>query len=181
MSIDLSPLTLAASIIYVTVVIGCLFAAGSATKQTRPYWQRRAWLFLTALFLTLLVSRIFGLEEFARDVLRQNLRAGGNYAARRDVQGIIAGIVIMLSAGASALALVKAKGRIRGRSDTAAALALAAGTAMMFLVAVRLISLHALDWFLYGPLKLNWIGDIGLSATVLAASVYFVKLVRART
>jgi hypothetical protein len=51
---------------------------------------------------------------------------------------------------------------------------------MLFLVILRVISLHMIDRLLFGPLKLNWIGDIGASLVVLGAAIYYMKLVRER-
>jgi len=180
MSTDLSVLTVSASAIYALVLCGCLLAARLVSTHRQADWQGRVWLFLAFLFAALMVSRLFGIEEALRDGLRETLRAEGNYGSRRDFQAVIAGAVIMVSAAAVAFGFFKASRRIRGKRSVTAALALLAGAAMVFLVVVRLISIHVLDWFLYGPLKLNWVGDIGLSVTVLVASLYFAKLVRDR-
>jgi hypothetical protein len=45
-----------------------------------------------------------------------------------------------------------------------------ASFAMLGLIALRMISLHAVDSLLYGGLRLNWWLDIGLSLLVGAAA-----------
>ena len=59
--------------------------------------------------------------------------------------------------------------------------AAAAGCGIMLaVIAMRVISLHAMDFLLYGPPKLNWIGDLGASCMVMAAAVYYILLLRGR-
>lgn len=180
MSIDPSVLTYSACALYGFVVCGCLLATRLVGLHRQADWQGRVWLFLAALFVALAASRLMGIEEGLREALREALREGGNYGGRRGFQAIIAGTIIMLTATGFGVAFFKAARRVRGKRSITALVALFAGAAMVFLVAVRMVSIHVLDWFLYGPLKLNWVGDIGLSLIVLAASLYFVKLVRDR-
>jgi hypothetical protein len=47
-------------------------------------------------------------------------------------------------------------------------------------MALRIASLHMIDALLYGPLKLNWVIDIGGSLVVLVAAIYYVQLVHTR-
>ena len=70
--------------------------------------------------------------------------------------------------------------RIHGRRNIAVGVAATASGVMMVTIAMRIISLHAMDRLLYGPLKLNWIGDVGSSFFVIAAAIYYVMLVTGR-
>jgi hypothetical protein len=51
---------------------------------------------------------------------------------------------------------------------------------MLLLLALRIVSLNAVDAVLFGPLKVNWITDIGASVFVIAAALYYVRLLLAR-
>jgi hypothetical protein len=43
---------------------------------------------------------------------------------------------------------------------------------------LRVISLHAIDALLYGPIKLNWVIDLGTSLIVLSAAAYYTRYTR---
>ena len=43
------------------------------------------------------------------------------------------------------------------------------GLSLVFLLLLRIVSLHSVDLLLYGPLKLNWVIDLGACAIVLAS------------
>ena len=62
----------------------------------------------------------------------------------------------------------------------AVAVATFAALAMLLLLALRIVSLNAVDAVLFGPLKVNWITDIGASVFVIAAALYYVRLLLAR-
>ncbi len=51
---------------------------------------------------------------------------------------------------------------------------------MMANISIRTVSFHALDRLLDGPLKLNWVGDIGATLTVIGAAVIYVRSVRGK-
>ena len=177
---NLTVLSLAAMGLYVLVALGCSAGASAAMTNHQPKWHRNAWMLLALLFVALLVMRGIGAEEWARAALRDGLRSDGSYADRRDMQRLIVAGVLTFVAGLGGWWFYRACRAIRGRRNVAIMLALVSGAAMAFLIAVRLISLHAIDRLLYGPLKLNWIIDVGASFAVLGLAVYYVKLVRAR-
>lgn len=180
MASNVSLFSLLAVAFYVVVALAAMTAAGTASKAAQPRWNRNVWLALAALFVVLVVWRGFGLEELVKDALRTELRNDGTYADRRRLQGIIASVVLALVFAAGSWWLYRATRSLSGRRNIATFAGLLAGAAMLFLVALRLISLHMIDRALYGPFKLNWIVDIGASAAVLAAAVYYVRLVRKR-
>ena len=177
---SISFLSMAAVAFYAVVVLACMAAFGTAMTSAQPRWNRNAWLALATLFVLLIVLRGLGIEELLRGFLRDLLRNGGTYEARRTVQGIIASIVVLLVATLAAWWLLRSARRVRGRRNLATVAALVAGGAMLFLVLLRLISLHMIDRALYGAFKLNWVVDIGSSVAVLGAAIIYVRLVRAR-
>jgi len=175
-----SALSLSAAALYAGVVIVCLLAMAAARPGAAPRWNRFAWAALAFLFAVLVLLRVFGIEEGARDVLREAMRAGGRYEDRREIQNIAAAIAF----GGVAIAVTALAYRhrramwLRGRRNRAVSIALLASAALLFLMVLRLISFHAIDALLYGPIKLNWFVDIGASLTVAAAAVYYVHRMR---
>lgn len=69
---------------------------------------------------------------------------------------------------------------LRGRRNMAVLVSVLTVFAMLFLMALRLASLHATDALLHSAFKLNWLIDIGSNLTVLGAAVTYIRLVRAR-
>lgn len=179
MPIALSPLSLAASGIYVLVVAACVLATSSAIRERQQAWHIRTWLALAALFAGLVLMRLFDVEEVLRDALRDFLRYEHSYGERRNFQRPIASAIIALAALGAFVWFYRATRAIRGRRNIAAMAALAGGSAMVVLIILRLVSLSPVDSLLYGPLKLNWIGDIGLSVLVLGAGAFYSRIVRA--
>ena len=84
--------------------------------------------------------------------------------------------------GASSFAfLYRITRRHRGRRNIARITAIIAAFVMIFLLGLRLASLHLVDALLFGPLKLNWVIDLGASLIVIFAASYYVQIVRARS
>jgi hypothetical protein len=46
-------------------------------------------------------------------------------------------------------------------------------TVMLGVILMRLISFHELDRLLYGPVRMNWVLDIGSALLVAASAVVF--------
>lgn len=173
-----SSLSLVAASVYALVVFACGIAGLTATQHAQQKWHRIAWLLLFLLFVVLIALRVFGLEDWLRDSMRAAARASDNYGERRRIQRPVVAAVITLAAGSGFAWLYLLAKNGRGRRNIAAMLALAAGAAMVGLVALRIISLHFVDALLYGPLKLNWVGDLSLTAIIGGAALYYVGIVR---
>lgn len=173
-----SLLSFAAAGFYALVVIACLAAAYVARDQKQQIWHFQVWIAVSALFVFFIVSRILGLEETLRADLRGWLRAEDMVEDRRVMQGAFIAGAIALLAAAGLYAVYLVSRRIQGRRNIAAAIAGGCGLGMLGLIALRTISLHAMDRLLYGPLKLNWVGDLGASAAIIAAAAYYVWLIR---
>ncbi|OBV11221.1 hypothetical protein I603_1629 [Erythrobacter dokdonensis DSW-74] len=127
----------------------------------------------------LIALRMLEVEEWLRSTLRASLRASGEYGQRRDLQAPLSAAIIAL-AGIGTLGLIYRKTRnLRGRRNVARLVSVIAALAIIFLIALRLASLHAMDALLYGPLKLNWVVDLGSSLVVMIAAIQYIRLVRA--
>lgn len=181
MPIDANFLNYSAVLLYAATLLACALATRAVRSHGLHDWQGRVWLGLIVLFAALIVSRLLNVEDILRDALRSALRDGGAYGGRRDVQSWIAGSIIMVAACATGFWLFRMTRRMRGRRASASIVALFAGVGMAFLVVMRLISLHVIDRLLYGPLKLNWIGDIGLTLAVMGAALYFTRIAQQRS
>ncbi|QDH33879.1 hypothetical protein [Porphyrobacter sp. YT40] len=173
-----SILSLSAAGVYLVVVAGCLGAALTAARSRQPAGHLRMWSFIALVFAFLIVMRFTGIEEVVRDTFRDMLRVEGAYAARRSFQRPLAVAVIFGVSGLFAWGLWRQWRAARGRRNLALLAAQASTVAMVMLVGLRIVSLHQLDSVLYGPLKLNWIADLGASLMTLAASMIYVRLVR---
>ena len=127
---DITYLSLAAAALYVVVALAAMAAAGTASSSGQPRWNRNAWAALALLFLVLVVLRGFGIEEMVRDWLRETMRGEGSYEGRRQVQSIIASVVLVAVAAAGFWWAHKVTRTLRGRRNVATIAALAAGAAM---------------------------------------------------
>ena len=140
----------------------------------------RTWLLVAVLFAVLIALRLAGVEEWVRAILRASLKAAGEYSDRRKLQGpLVAAILLGAAAGALALTYFATR-NFRGRRNLARLAAILASWVMLLLIAVRLTSFSAVDAVLFGPVKLNWVIDLGASLIVMLAAIYYVRLVRAR-
>jgi hypothetical protein len=175
-----SILSLSAVGLYTLILGACLFAAVTAGQYRQPFAHSRTWVMIAILFGVLALMRIVNAEDVLRDLLREVLRAEGGYAGRRDFQRTVLIVVIIAFIGLFLFGLWRQWRAAHGRRNMALFAAYAAVAIMLFLMALRIISLHQVDWILYGPTKLNWLVDIGSSLTVLAAAVFYVRLVKRR-
>jgi hypothetical protein len=153
-------------------------AAAFARRQVR--WHLLGWAALALLFTLLAVMRVFAVEDLLREELRLVLRAEGSYDNRRVFQGPVFAALIIAAAAIGGFWTYYASRTIRGRRNIAAMAAIASGCALLFLLVLRLVSLHSVDQLLYGPLKLNWIIDLGSSAIVLASGYLYWRIVTGR-
>lgn len=175
-----SMLSLAASAIYGLVLLACLAAAVTArrSRQLPGHWW--TWAALALLFAVLMALRLGGVEEWLRATIRDSLRADGTYASRRALQAPVAAAILAIAGLGTFALLYRMTRRLAGRRNIARVVAIIAGLAMLFLIALRMASLHMIDALLYGPVKLNWVIDLGASLTVMAAAAYYIRLVRTR-
>ncbi len=169
---------IAATGLYGLVLIACCGAAAAAVNHRRRGSHLAVWAIIALLFAGLVVMRALNLEEVIRQDLRFGLRAEGSYEARREFQRPLVAGVLLLASPVMCYLVYKIAAHRASRRQVAVSIAALAATGMVGLVVIRIISLHQVDALLYGPLKLNWFGDIGGSITVLAAALAYVWLVR---
>lgn len=175
---EVSALDWAASAIYTLVMLAALAAAFIANDRQQRPWHLRVWTLLSILFAVLVLFRLLALEDMLRGSLRTALRADGSYSGRDVLQrSLVAGILVMVAAAGMVWAN-KLLRKVRGRRNIAVIFAAISGAGLLVLIAIRLVSWHLTDKLLYGPLKLNWLMDIGLSCTILGASLYYVSIIR---
>lgn len=175
---QLSILSLVACLLY-GVVAGAVVRAGREARRNRQQlWHVRAWSLMALYFVVLIVLRLLNLEEGIRESMREMLEAQNLLAERRSLQGPIIAVAIILFASCSMLAAYWTSQRVSGRRNIALAVAIVACGVMFATMVMRTVSLHALDRLLNGPLKLNWVGDIGSSLAVLGAALFYVSVVR---
>ena len=166
---------IAGCVVYAGTAAACLAAARAAGPFGRPRSEARFWTLAAAMFLALVVWRGLSFEDVVRESLRHLLRAQDEYANRREIQaplamlGLAAMVALLVATARSWPGAVR-----RSRHRRAVAWARAGLVAMAGLVALRLVSLHAIDGLLYGgSFHLNWLLDLGASACVgLAALAY---------
>lgn len=175
-----SILSMLAACLYAVVISACVLAYIEARKARQNPLHGRIWIAIAVIFALLIVSRLLLIEDAIRADLRESLKASQIFAARREMQGpfIAAALLICLVVAFGGAYLTMRK--IVGRRDRAVAIAATSCAVMLVIVAMRIISLHAMDALLYGPLKLNWVGDLGASAAIIAAATFYVLLLRGR-
>lgn len=162
-------LSIIAAGFYVMVAVSC----GRAGTMALQY--RRSWIILGAVFVLLAASRMLSVEDILREGLRDMLRADELYEARRAIQWPIA-IVVLSVLAMVAVWRARTFAATRSRRGRTVRLAQFATYGMVGLIVLRMISLGPIDHFLNGPLKLNWILDMGFSLAVLLASTRYVTL-----
>lgn len=175
-----STLSLIAAAFYALVSVSCLLASQTAFTHRQQRWHLWAWLAITALFVLLIASRIFDLEEALRASLRSWLATEGLRADRRQYQGVILAVLLAAAVSGVIYGSNRLIRRVRGHRNLAVVISIMLSLAMAVLVALRIVSLHAFDQLLFGVLKLNWFGDLGTSAGILGAAIYYTCRVRGR-
>jgi len=173
-----SSLDLAAVTFYTVVTVFCGWALWTAQPLREPKWHRIAWFALAILFAVMAGSRILGVEEMIRDTLRTAMREEGRYADRRQIQAVVVSTAILSIAAVAAFWAWRTGRHLRGRRNQTIIVAMAAGASLVVLMSLRIVSLHAIDRLLYGPIKLNWVADVGASLVVAIAAIVYVKRVR---
>jgi hypothetical protein len=173
-------LSLIAAAFYGVVVFACLLAVAAAIARRQVRWHVLGWTALALLFVAFAAMRAFAIEELLREELRLLLRAEGTYDDRRALQGPIFAVLFVTAAAIGGVWTFHISRTIRGRRNIAAMIAIASGSSLVFLLLLRIVSLHSVDLLLYGPLKLNWVIDLGASAIVLASGFMYWRIVTGR-
>jgi hypothetical protein len=166
--------------LYAAVAMACLVAAAFAQRLRQQPWHMRVWLLLAVFFIALAFLRWLGIEDALRNDLRLLLRADDAYSERRSFQRPLAAIVVGLVGLGAMVWFYRGIRTVHGRRNVAVLVAGAGAFTMFGLVLLRLVSLSPVDALLYGPIKLNWVLDIGSSVLISCAAVYYVRLISGR-
>lgn len=173
-----SALSLAAAGIYLLVAAAAALALWRAFVLRQTVWHRWTWAIIAMVFVGLALLRIFAVEELLRTDLRMTLYQEGAYDERRSFQGPLFAVVFTIAAtGVAGLFYFLVKG-VRGRRNIVTLVATGCTAGMIFLLALRLLSLHSVDELLYGPIKLNWFADLGMTVAALVSAVRYFLIVR---
>lgn len=165
-----SGFSLAAACLYIIVALGASLTGTRAVQHRGVSWHRWLWVMIALIFIGLAMMRVFAVEDWLRNSMRSVLHTEEAYADRRSLQRpLVAALLLMVLAVGAALLSILSKG-VGGRRNIAVVGALGCTGAMIVLAALRLISLHSVDALLFGPLKVNWFLDLGLSIAVLACT-----------
>jgi len=175
-----STFSLIAACFYAAVAASCLLALASAIRRRQARWHVSGWSAIALLFVALALMRVFAVEDLLREELRSMLRGQGAYDDRHEFQGPIIAALCVTAAFLGGFWAYRTSRTISGRRNIAAVIAVACGGVLIFLNLLRIVSLHSVDQLLYGPLKLNWVIDLGASAVVLACAVYYWRVVTAK-
>ncbi len=175
-----STLSLLAAVLYLVVATAAAAAAVEAFRHRQVAWHLIVWGIIAAFFIGLALARIYGLEDLLREDLRMMLYAERTYEERRTLQKPLFAFVFVIAASmVGGLVYFLARG-VQGRRNVASLVAIACTGGLLFLAALRLVSLHSVDALLYGPVKINWFADLGMTIAVLACAVRYCLIVRRR-
>lgn len=169
-------LSLFAAAIYACVVLSCLAAALVAVRTGQVRSHAFVWSALAVLFAMLVFLRVTNGEEVWRDALRSAMRGGGYYDSRREMQRPLIAALAIIAMVAVPLWISRAYRLARSRRDTALAIAQLGALLMLGTISLRMVSFSPIDKLLYGPLKLNWIGDLGSALLVGGCAACYIHL-----
>jgi hypothetical protein len=167
----LSPLAACA---YLATSAFALIAAFRAPARRRELALFN-WFAVVVIFVLLAVWRLDNGEALVQDQLRNWTRANGTYDDRHSFQ-----VPITLAAVVAVAGLIWLAGRASGAAHSGKGLC--AALIMAVFTAVRATSLHAVDALLYqsvGPIHVNYLIDLGLTAVVAAFALADCRLVAA--
>lgn len=163
-----SQLSLLAALFYLAI-------AGAALLASRR-GAGRFWLAAAACFGVFALMRAFAIEDVVRDWLRDQFSLWDVYGKRGGIQ---APLSVALLFGAAAIAFLALRGSMAARGELAILGAKIALGGMITLIGLRVISLHSVDGILFspliGPIRLNWLLDIGFGTMAFLSALYFYK------
>lgn len=164
-----------AAALYALVAMACGYASLRAASAHDAKADMRHWMLIALFFCGLIALRAFDIEDILRGNFRGWLRAEGVYQDRRDYQRPLVAGLIAIAAPLIFMLIYRFANHRAARRNLAVGIALIASFVMLGVLGLRIISLHQIDRLLYGPLKLNWLFDIGASMTVLGAAIFFIR------
>ncbi|GAA0266841.1 hypothetical protein GCM10009127_03020 [Alteraurantiacibacter aestuarii] len=162
--------------LYAAVALAAMGAALAGHFGKRPWKDGAAWIFASIFMLLLAAMRLTNAEDRIRQFLRVMIKANGEYGHRWEYQAPLTAIVVVLAAAGlvAAFYLVKRWQR-QGKELSQTVIAQLAMLGFVPLFGLRIVSLHLTDRLLYaGPLRLNWLIDIGLTLTIGGAAILYI-------
>lgn len=174
-----SALSLAGAGFYLVVAAASVLAARQSTVGGHGFSLRRCWFVAAAFFILFAGLRLVAAEDLLRALFREGLAGLDLNDVRRSIQ-LPLSLVAIIGGAALATASLQRISR-RGAASSAAALEWMrlAIAGMIALIMLRLISLHSIDKFLFaptlGPVRINWLFDLGLSTIALIAALRFAR------
>lgn len=162
-------------------VIGALgaWAALRALVSRQAPHHVRLWVMVALIFALLALSRILMAEELLREWLRALLGREALYGQRRSLQAPISLLAIACTLGAILWWIAVWRRIAVSRRERMVHLARLGLLVMGALIALRVISLHGIDSWLYAGPRLNWWLDIGSSLVVGLVALRYVLLFKA--
>lgn len=139
------------------------------TASKAPFGK--VWLFAAVAFAGFGVLGLSGLETALQDALRNQLLLDGDYAVRREFQTPATVVALLAIAASFGLVFWRLHSEPQQQRFAPHRVAILAVMAIAGVSVLRLISLHAVDALLYGPLKLNWAVELGAPVFAIAASL----------
>ena len=177
----MSIMSFAAIALYGAAIVAALSAARRSWLFARPPHDTKLWLAIAAVLFALVIFRLGNGEDLLRQNVRAWARASDLYAARRDWQAPFATAVLLIGAMAGFLVWRRWQKTRVDKGQWALRIALLAIAAFLPLYALRLISLHITDALLYsGPVRLNWILELGICGAVLVCAIFYGERVKRR-
>jgi hypothetical protein len=140
--------------------------------------DRRWWLLIALAFAGYAVFGLSGAEYKLQAAMRGALMQDGDYSWRRDLQIPITIAAILLIAGAGAVVIWRLQHVPRQYRYAPHGIAALAVMALSGVTILRLISLHAIDKLLFGPLKINWVIEFGAACLAITVALHHRRTVR---
>ena len=137
--------------------------------------DRIHWLGIAALFIGFAASRWFQIEVGLSSMLRETIRSAGAYGERASWQAPATVVLVVLLFALGWYFIATWRRRSPGSRARAVFISRFAGIALLLFVGVRIASLHAIDKLIYsgGPIRLNYLIDLGLTGIVLAMAILY--------
>jgi hypothetical protein len=163
---DVAPISLfsqLAALAYALTGMAALIAVARARKRL----AMANWVAVAAIFAALVLWRLTNGEALWQDRIRTWARANGSYDDRQAWQVPLTLLAVMVIVAIAGWMFRSGRARHSGR-------ALALALIMVIFTAVRAASLHAVDALLYasaGPIHVNYVIDMGLTALVALLAV----------
>lgn len=159
----LSMLAALAYLVATALTLAVAWRSRVRPSSTPAAW--RWWLAVAACFVVLAAIRLTNADQALHDHIRDWAERDGIYGERHDLQ------IPVTLAGLTGLFGMFVWAIVRGWTFDRVVLARSATLVLLVLVVLRMVSLHAVDAFLYravGPVRVNYLLDTGLTFSVIA-------------